>query len=707
MRQGKNGQIRGTLKRRLMTNFLLTALIPVLIFAIISQINIQKRLKENLSDRIKSNLDTAEKNLEMVLDKYETILYDFSTDEDVLEIVRELNEIKSNLDTAEKNLEMVLDKYETILYDFSTDEDVLEIVRELNENQGDREKNSISLRKKLSHICNQFTGVEGITIQLKTGEIMYYESLSSFSGNETWADKVEIPKIERGAVYFGDGKPVKIADKNHYMFYIARNITDYRIIETWADKVEIPKIERGAVYFGDGKPVKIADKNHYMFYIARNITDYRIIENFQGTVVLSVNEERIRGAIASDIGSREYLLSDDVIVSAPDPNKIGKKLSEIQNPENYQYTTADHEISGFAICNEQPLAYYWKMSVSQWIYLFIIISMTIVIMFILLHFFSRPYIQAVESITGVMSCVEQGEFDQQVRVNPHLPMEIQQISSGFNEMVAHLEMLIAKVKQAVLDQKNAELSALEAQIDPHFLYNTLDTINWKAIENEQYEISGMVGALADILRYTVKNAGGTASISEEIAWLKQYIMLQSAKFGKRLDVKIHMALADILRYTVKNAGGTASISEEIAWLKQYIMLQSAKFGKRLDVKIHMPEDVKECRIHKLLLQPFVENTIKYAFADQETCALNIRMKKSGEQLHILIQDNGQGMDPDMVAKLNQDECEMEGHLGIANVRKRLKLYYGGQAALYFESEVGNYTKVHLFIPIEEETTCVL
>ena len=572
MREGKNGQIRGTLKRRLITNFLLTALIPVLIFAIISQINIQQRLKENLSDRIKSNLDTAE-----------------------------------------KNLEMVLDKYETILYDFSTDEDVLEIVKALNESRGNRESNSTSLRKKLSHICNQFTGVEGITIQLKTGEIIYYESLSSFSRNETWADKVKIPKIERGAVYFGDGKPVKIADKNHYMFYIARNITDYRIIG-----------------------------------------------NFQGTVVLSVNEERIRRAIASDIGSREYLLSDDVIVSAPDPKKIGKKLSEIQDPENYQYTTADNEISGFAICNEQPLAYYWKMSVSQWIYLFIIISMTIVIMFILLHFFSRPYIQAVESITGVMSCVEQGEFDQQVRVNPHLPMEIQQISSGFNEMVAHLEMLIAKVKQAVLDQKNAELSALEAQIDPHFLYNTLDTINWKAIENEQYEISGMVGALADILRYTVKNAGGTASISEEIAWLKQYIMLQSAKFGKRLDVKIYM-----------------------------------------------PEDVKECRIHKLLLQPFVENTIKYAFADQEECALNIRMKKSGEQLHILIQDNGQGMNPDMVARLNQEECEMEGHLGIANVRKRLKLYYGGQAALYFESEVGNYTKVHLFIPIEEETTCVL
>ena len=652
MRQGKNGQIRGTLKRRLMTNFLLTALIPVLIFAIISQINIQQRLKENLSDRIKSNLDTAE-----------------------------------------KNLEMVLDKYETILYDFSTDEDVLEIVRALNESRGDRESNSTSLRKKLSHICNQFTGVEGITIQLKTGEIIYYESLSSFSGSETWADKVEIPKIERGAVYFGDGKPVKVADKNHYMFYIARNITDYRIIE-----------------------------------------------NFQGTVVLSVNEERIRRAIASDIGSREYLLSDDVIVSAPDPKKIGKKLSEIQDSENYQYTTADHEISGFAICNEQPLAYYWKMSVSQWIYLFIIISMTIVIMFILLHFFSRPYIQAVESITGVMSCVEQGEFDHQVRVNPHLPMEIQQISSGFNEMVAHLEMLIAKVKQAVLDQKNAELSALEAQIDPHFLYNTLFSIQCMIELKKNDQAVLMMAAFTDLLKKTLSVDTDFITLKEEFESTEKYLVLQQIRYGDKIHYECDLeaqidphflyntldtinwkaieneqyeisgmvgALADILRYTVKNAGGTASISEEIAWLKQYIMLQSAKFGKRLDVKIYMPEDVKECRIHKLLLQPFVENTIKYAFADQEECALNIRMKKSGEQLHILIQDNGQGMDPDMVAKLNQDECEMEGHLGIANVRKRLKLYYGGQAALYFESEVGNYTKVHLFIPIEEETTCVL
>lgn len=564
---------KSTLKHRLRTNFLLTALMPVLIFAVMSQFNIQHSIKSNLNDRIENNMENANKNLEMVLDKYETILYDLCTDEDVITNVESLNR----------------------------DDDILEV-------------NSSSLRRRLSHICNQYTGIVGITIQLKNGEILFYDSLSSSSMNSTWADQVRIPEIERGAVYFGDGEPVTVNGEDHHMFYIARRLIDYRNIAS-----------------------------------------------SQGTIVFSINEERIRDAIASDVGSSTYLLSGKTIVSAPDPEQIGKKITDIEDLRKNKYITIDNAISGFSICNEQPLEHYWWISFSQWIFLSMIIVMTVVIMVALLHFASHPYIRAVESITTVMNCVEHGDFRHQVHVDPHLPAEIQQISSGFNEMVGHLEEMIARVKQAVVDQKNAELSALEAQIDPHFLYNTLDTINWKAIENEQYEISGMLGALADILRYTVRNAGGTASMSQEIVWLQQYMMLQSMKCGKRLDVRISL-----------------------------------------------PEEVRNCQIHKLLLQPFVENAIKYAFEGQEKeCILNIRMKKSGEQIHILIQDNGRGISPELTERLNREEDVLEGHLGIANVRKRLKLYYGGQATLYFESEVGNYTKVHLFIPIEEETTCVL
>ena len=82
--------------------------------------------------------------------------------------------------------------------------------------------------------------------------------------------------------------------------------------------------------------------------------------------------------------------------------------------------------------------------------------------------------------------------------------------------------------------------------------------------------------------------------------------------------------------------------------------------------------------------------------------MTIQIKKCENQLHILIQDNGIGIDSELLHKLNSQTDILENHLGIANVRKRLKLYYGELAAVYFESEIGNYTKVHLFIPVKED-----
>lgn len=132
-----------------------------------------------------------------------------------------------------------------------------------------------------------------------------------------------------------------------------------------------------------------------------------------------------------------------------------------------------------------------------------------------------------------MNRVERGDFSARAHTVEKIPKEFARIGHGFNEMVVHIENLIEKVKKASAEQRMAELSALEAQIDPHFLYNTLDAINWKAIENEQYEISEMLGALADILRYAVKNAGEETSLEQALSWVDSYIMIQSVKLGKK------------------------------------------------------------------------------------------------------------------------------------------------------------------------------
>ena len=272
------------------------------------------------------------------------------------------------------------------------------------------------------------------------------------------------------------------------------------------------------------------------------------------------------------------------------------------------------------------------------------------------YIFTRPYIHVMQSVGQGFHEVETGNFETRLEFWKRAPEEIKDIEFGFNEMVENLDNLINQVKQAVLEQKNAELSALEAQIDPHFLYNTLDSINWKAIENEQYDISSMLVALANILRYTVDNAGGTSTLAQELGWLKQYMVLQGTRMGK-----IPVIETDI------------------------------------------PEELFGFQIHKLLLQPFVENSVKYGFyGKEEECVLKISARQMEYQIHIQIEDNGNGITQDMLAKINDERSDMKGHLGITNVRKRLKLYYGEEAMVYFESEEHLYTRVHLFIPMTDE-----
>lgn len=557
-----------TLRTRMSLGFLLAALIPVCLFAFVSQMRLRSSLQDNIDGRISSNLYNSNQCLNMVLDKYETILYDMCTDDTIIDTV-------------------------------------LEIISE----QDDLDVNSSTLRHELSHICNSNPGVEGITILLRNGRIIFYDRLNSSSSNSIWADKVTIPEIEKGYVYQGITTPVSANEKKTYLFQIGRKLIDYR-----------------------------------------NINDPL------GIVVISINEEQIKEALVSGTYNASYLLDGNTVISSPEASDIGKKFTFQKDSIENKYTSMVNDKSGFTIWNEQPLADYNRAIWEQMLFLFVIAVASCVIMVFLIYLSTKSYLSAVDSLVSAMNELEEGDFSVSIAVPQRMPPEIRRIGTGFNEMVIHIDNLIGQVKAAVVEQKNAELSALEAQIDPHFLYNTLDTINWKAIENEQYDISEMVGALADILRYTVKNAGGLTTVRQELGWLEHYCMLQGAKLGKPMKIE-----------------------------KQ------------------VPEEMMGYRIHKLLLQPFVENSIKHGFGGKDgECRLTIVMRQTEEQIHIIIEDNGCGITPETLKRLNDEQQDMDGHVGITNVRKRLKLYYGDDATIYFEGMLGSWTKVHLFVPRKEE-----
>ena len=232
---------------------------------------------------------------------------------------------------------------------------------------------------------------------------------------------------------------------------------------------------------------------------------------------------------------------------------------------------------------------------------------------------------------------------------------MERITDGFNAMVGQTEQLIARVRQAAKEQRSAEISALEAQIDPHFLYNTLDVINWKAVAREEYEISEMVGDLADILRYAIKDAGGITTLGREIAWLKKYVRLQQEKLGSRVQI----------------------------------------FGE-------VSREAAGAGMHKMLLQPLVENSIRHGLSGKEgQPILVITGEIRDGLLRVTVGDNGAGMEPELVRTLNDRNYHRRNHFGIENVRKRLTLYYGETAGLSFESEKGRYTRVTLTLPVME------
>lgn len=260
-------------------------------------------------------------------------------------------------------------------------------------------------------------------------------------------------------------------------------------------------------------------------------------------------------------------------------------------------------------------------------------------------------------ITGIKE-VQKGNLEVAVEVDSS--DEIGQIAENFNTMAGKVKILIEEVTEANERQKNAEIKALEAQINPHFLYNTLDSINWMAIDHEEYEISKMLRNLGVILRYSISKSNHLVTIEE---------------------------LAD--------------------WLDKYISLQKMRFHNAFDYEIHVEAKVRHYRIFKLLIQPFVENAVIHGFKGIESGGIihiDISLAEHRKTLNIIIEDNGKGMSQEMVTRYNNREEAVKDDgrsIGLHNAFTRMEMYYGHAAVWNITSipEVG--TVITLKLPFAQ------
>lgn len=241
-----------------------------------------------------------------------------------------------------------------------------------------------------------------------------------------------------------------------------------------------------------------------------------------------------------------------------------------------------------------------------------------------------------------------------------LEKSMQGMAERNNELVQTLKQKNEEIQKSEEERRLYEIRALEAQINPHFIYNTLDTINWMAIDNGEEEISNMLGMLGSLLRYSISNS----------------------------------AIIVILR-------------AEIEWLKKYIYLQKIRFNNSFDCIYDITPEAMDFPVYKTMLQPIVENCIIHGFESIQKGGLIIvkAFVQSDGRINILIKDNGNGMPEKTLERIQKcidnGVMDMED-IGISNVVNRLRIYYHGEAEIHIDSTVGKGTVIDLQIPYLEK-----
>jgi len=242
--------------------------------------------------------------------------------------------------------------------------------------------------------------------------------------------------------------------------------------------------------------------------------------------------------------------------------------------------------------------------------------------------------------------------------------EITELGMSFNIMIGKIkELLDSKIKEQE-NLKKAELRALQAQINPHFLYNTLDTIIWMAESRKTDQVVTIVSALSSFFRI---------SLSKGMDWI--------------------------------------TINEEVERIRSYLTIQKMRYRDILDFKIEVDQDVAENTILKLILQPLVENALYHGIKNKrQGGTISVRARRNGEAEVLLeVEDDGIGFMPEKLdqlrAELDDDsgDIKMESGYGIGNVNNRIRLYYGKQYGLSIQSEYATGTCVTLIIPAKMET----
>lgn len=278
-----------------------------------------------------------------------------------------------------------------------------------------------------------------------------------------------------------------------------------------------------------------------------------------------------------------------------------------------------------------------------------IVLFAVLVALILVAVISYSITTPIRELSNAMKQVEKENFD--IEVHSKRKDEIGHLILSFNYMVGKIRQLIYEVYQKKIEQKNAEIRALQAQINPHFLYNTLDSINWMLIERGEQDISDVVISLGDILRYAI---GGQNHL--------------------------------------------VPLRDEVRYIESYLYIQKNRLEERLDYQWELEEEALGFLVPKLILQPIIENAVIHGIEPiKKGGKIIIKAWMEQDTLLVRVRDNGKGMDREELRALEEKIAGRSDseNIGIKNIRRRIELTFGQEHAMEIESTRGEGTAITL------------
>lgn len=393
------------------------------------------------------------------------------------------------------------------------------------------------------------------------------------------------------------------------------------------------------------KPIKSIDSMYTIAYI-----DIYFDLNSLNNIVENSN---FKGNLMIFDENNNVIFNSDKNTSASEINYIKDHLDK-SNEQKFPMVMIKRDVQndykyGTMITQEKLSVYKIKSRITY-------ISLGFIVMILIVTYFAiNQYSSKLKNMMKNIEKLKQGKLDTRFNIKQEVD-ELDMIAISIDEMSESLQYNINKNYIAEVKQKQAEINALQSQIKPHFLYNTLEVIRMSALSSKNKEVAQMIYNLASMFRYSTYNNGSLVSIRDEIKHSKMYLSLCSTRYKGMLDYSIHVD------------------------------------DKYLDYLVP-----------KFTIQPILENAINHGLR-KDFCDnyIKVTIKEIDEEIEISIKDNGNGMSEEAIRKIKdglEKNIQKPNSIGLMNINNRLKLNFGEQYGIYINSRINEGTTVSIKIPV--------